>query len=240
MTSDQHREDDPTAQLSPTARRLVAAARTLLARGGFEALTVEAVAVEAGAYRDSVRYYFGSKAAFIAAVVDSLAHDQSLAAVAETLARPAGEERVRALVAGDRKLVDDRDSFRDFFAIFPHVLLDEELRARVAGLYEWYRDLYADAMDGDGSESDARLRGLASLMVAMTDGLAIQKLLDPDGVELESLFGLWEAILRREFPGDSGGDVAHLHRRKRDVRSPRVCGAAWGAPSAVRPARGFS
>ena len=204
MTPDQHREDDPTAQLSPTAQRLVAAARTLLARGGFEALTVEAVAAEAGAYRDSVRYYFGSKAAFIAAVVDSLAHDQSVAAVAETLARPAGEERVGALVAGDRKLVDDRDSFRDFFAIFPHVLLDEELRARVAALYEWYRDLYAGALGGAGAGDDARLRGLASLMVAMADGLAVQKLLDPEGVELGSLFALWEEILRPEFPGAEG------------------------------------
>jgi AcrR family transcriptional regulator len=209
MTPDQDRmQDDPTAQLSPTARRLVTAARTLLARGGFEALTVEGVAAEAGAYRDSVRYYFGSKAAFIAAVVDSLAHDQSVAAVAETRAHPAGEERVRALVAGDRQLVDDRDSFRDFFAIFPHVLLDEELRARVAHLYDWYRDLYAGGMGGAGSgasaETDARLRGLASLMVAMTDGLAVQKLLDPEGVELGALFGLWEEILRREFPGTAG------------------------------------
>lgn len=202
MTPDQDRMNgDPTAQLSPTARRLVTAARTLLARGGFEALTVEAVAAEAGAYRDSVRYYFGGKTAFIAAVVDSLAHDQSVGAAAETLAQPAGEGRVHALVAGDRKLVDDRDSFRDFFAIFPHVLLDEELRSRVAALYDWYRDLYAGGMGGEGAESDARVRGLASLMVAMTDGLAVQKLLDPDGVELESLFGLWEDILRREFPG---------------------------------------
>jgi len=192
---------DPTAQLSPTARRLVAAARTLLARGGFEALTVEGVAAEAGAYRDSVRYYFGSKAAFIAAVVDSLAHDQSLAAVAETRELPAGGGRVHALVAGDRQLVDDRDSFRDFFAIFPHVLLDEELRARVAALYDWYRDLYAGGMGGAGAEDDARLRGLASLMVAMTDGLAVQKLLDPDGVELEPLFALWEQILRSETSG---------------------------------------
>jgi len=202
MSPDQDRMTvDPTAQLSPTARRLVAAARTLLARGGFEALTVEGVAAEAGAYRDSVRYYFGSKAAFIAAVVDSLAHDQSMATVAETLAHPAGEERVHALVAGDRQLVEDRDSFRDFFAIFPHVLLDEELRSRVAALYDWYRDLYAASMGGAGAEDDARLRGLASLMVAMADGLAVQKLLDPDGVALESLFGLWEEILRRAFPG---------------------------------------
>ena len=57
---------------------------------------------------------------------------------------------MHALVAGDRQLVDDRDSFRDFFAIFPHVLLDEELRARVAGLYDWYRDLYAGGM-GDAT-----------------------------------------------------------------------------------------
>jgi AcrR family transcriptional regulator len=205
MTQRGHTRDDPTAQLSPTARRLVTAARKLLARGGFEALTVEAVAAEAGAYRDSVRYYFGSKAAFVATVVDSLAHDQSVAAVEETRALPAGGPRVHSLVAGDRQLVDDRAGFRDFFAIFPHVLLDEELRARVASLYEWYRDLYAGGMGGAGDPAaGARLRLFASLMVAMTDGLAVQKLLDPDGVDLEALFALWEDILQRAVAGDAG------------------------------------
>ena len=188
--------DDPTAQLSPTARRLVAAARRLLARGGFEALTVEAVAAEAGAYRDSVRYYFGSKAAFIVAVVDSLSHDQSLSAVVETQAAQGGDERVHGLVASDRRLVGDRAAFRDFFAILPHVVMDDELRERVAVLYEWYRDLYVEGL-GDGTAvADARLRRYASLMVAMTDGLAVQKLLDPDGVDLEPLFTLWESMLR--------------------------------------------
>ena len=202
MPDHERMNDDPTAQLSPTARRLVAAARTLLARGGFEALTVEGVAAEAGAYRDSVRYYFGSKAAFVAAVVDSLAHDQSLAAVAETRVQPPGEGRVHALVAGDRQLVDDRDAFRDFFAIFPHVLLDEELRSRVAELYDWYRDLYAGSMGDATSLGEERLRRFASLMVAMTDGLAVQKLLDPEGVDLEPLFGLWEEMLRRALRED--------------------------------------
>ena len=193
---------DPTAELSATARKLVAAARTLLARGGFEALTVEAVAAEAGAYRDSVRYYFGSKAALVAAVVDSLAHDQSLAAVEKTRWLPAGAERVHALVAGDRQLVDDRDSFRDFFALLPHVVMDGELRARVAALYDWYRGLYAAGIaDGEGAAELGRLRDLASLMVAMTDGLAVQELLDPDGARLDRLFRLWEELLRREVSG---------------------------------------
>jgi AcrR family transcriptional regulator len=188
--------EDPTAQLSPTARKLVAAARRLLARGGYEALTVEAVAAEAGAYRDSVRYYFGSKAAFIAAVVDSLSHDQSLSAVAETQTAQGGGERVHGLIAADRRLVDDRAAFRDFFAILPHVVLDDELRERVAALYEWYRDLYVEGFgDAIGADEHHR-RAVASLMVAMTDGLAVQKLLDPDHVRLEPLFELWERMLR--------------------------------------------
>jgi len=205
MTEHGDRREDPTAQLSPTARRLVTAARKLLASGGFAALTVEAVAAEAGAYRDSVRYYFGSKAAFVAAVVDSLAHDQSVAAVEETQGLPAGAPRLHSLVAADRQLVDDRAGFRDFFAIFPHVLLDEELRERVADLYQWYRDLYAGGMgDAGDAATDARLRLFGSLMVAMTDGLAVQKLLDPDGVDLEALFALWDDILQRAFAGGIG------------------------------------
>ena len=190
------------AELSPVAAKLVAAARTLLARGGFRALTVEAVAAEAGAYRDAVRYHFGSKSALVAAVVDSLAHDQSLAAVARAGEVPSARGRVHALVAADRRLVDDRDAFRDFFALLPHVVQDADLRARVAGLYEWYRDLYSAGMaGGDGACDDpaaARRRDVASLMVAMIDGLAVQELLDPDPARLDRLFRLWEELLARE------------------------------------------
>lgn len=191
--------DDPIAELSPTARRLVAAARRLLARGGFEALTVEAVAAEAGAYRDAVRYYFGSKAAFIATVVDALAHDQSLEGAMKTRDLPAGGERVRALVDADRLLAEDLSSFRDFFTILPHALRDDELRERVARLYDWYRDLYVRALDGQDESRAASLEAHAHLMAAMTDGLAVQKLLDPDRVDLAELYRLWTRMLERSL-----------------------------------------
>ena len=48
--------------------------------------------------------------------------------------------------------------------------------------------------DGAGGDVE-RLRRFASLMVAMIDGLAVQKLLDPDGVDLEPLLGTWEAMV---------------------------------------------
>jgi AcrR family transcriptional regulator len=192
---------DPAERLSPTARRLVDAARRLLARGGYEALTVEAVVADAGAYRDSVRYYFGSKATLIAAVVDSLAHDQMLNAAAETQRLPVGEQRVHSLVAHDRKLLDDRDSFRDFFALLPHVLADEELRERVAGLYAWYRDVYAQLMIGEAAQRE-RLGQYASLMVAMIDGLAVQALLEPRAADLGALLTLWEQMLHQALAAD--------------------------------------
>jgi len=197
---------DPVAELSPTARRLVAAARRLLARGGFEALTVEAVAAEAGAYRDAVRYYFGSKAAFVATVVDALAHEQSLEGALRTRDLPAGAERVRALIDADRRLAEDLGSFRDFFTILPHALRDEELRERVARLYDWYRALYVRALDGEDAERAAMLQAHAHLMAAMTDGLAVQKLLDPDGVDLEALYRLWAGMLERSL-GEAGAQV---------------------------------
>jgi AcrR family transcriptional regulator len=190
---------DPVVELSPTARRLVAAARRLLARDGFEALTVERVAAEAGAYRDAVRYYFGSKAAFVATVVDALAHEQSLEGALKTRDLPAGGERVRALVDADRRLAEDLGSFRDFFTILPHALRDEELRGRVARLYDWYRDLYVRALDGGDADRSAALGAYAHLMAAMTDGLAVQKLLDPPCVDLEALYGLWARMLERSL-----------------------------------------
>lgn len=197
--------DDPLALLTPTARRLVSAARRLLAREGFEALTVEAVAAEAGVYRDAVRYYFGSKAAFVATVVDSLAHDQSLEGALRTRDLPAGPERVRALMDADRRLAEDRGSFRDFFTILPHALRDDDLRGRVARLYDWYRALYVGALDGEDEARRATLDAHAHLMVAMTDGLALQKLLDPERVDLEALYELWTEMLERVLTGLAEG-----------------------------------
>jgi AcrR family transcriptional regulator len=195
------RVDDPVAALSPTARRLVAAARRLLARDGFEALTVEAVAAEAGAYRDAVRYHFGSKAAFVATVVDALAHEQSLEGARKTRGLPAGAARVRALVDADRRLAEDLGSFRDFFTILPHALRDDELRERVARLYDWYRDLYVEALGDEDPERAEELAAYAHLMAAMTDGLAVQKLLDPANVDLAALYRLWAGMLESVLAG---------------------------------------
>jgi AcrR family transcriptional regulator len=198
MTEDAPGFDRAAAhELSPTAAHIVAAARTVLARDGYTGLTVDAVAREAGQYRDAVRYHFGGKAGLIAAVVDSLAHEQSLESFTETTSLPPGPQRVHALIEGDRRLTGDVVSFQSFFELLPHVLRDDDLRPRVAALYDWYRDLYVRCF-ADDAHPDFK-EGLdrhASLMVAVIDGLAIQKALDPAGCDLGALFDLWESMLR--------------------------------------------
>ncbi|MEE4274421.1 MAG: TetR family transcriptional regulator, partial [Thermoleophilia bacterium] len=45
---------DAAAELSPTARRILAAARRVLGRAGFKGLTLEAIAAEAGENKASI------------------------------------------------------------------------------------------------------------------------------------------------------------------------------------------
>ena len=74
---------DPAEDLSPTAKRLLAAARRVLARDGFSGLTLEAITAEAGENKAAIRYHFGGKDALITTLVEWLDHDDSVRLVAQ-------------------------------------------------------------------------------------------------------------------------------------------------------------
>ena len=107
--------EDPMEALPPTAQRLLAAARRLLASGGFEALKLSAIAAEAGEAKASIGYHFGNKDGLVTALVDSLAHDANRALIEETNALPPGDARVHALIDGEARIVADAESFQAFF-----------------------------------------------------------------------------------------------------------------------------
>ena len=191
----------PLAELPATARRILEAARRILERDGFGGLTYEAIAGESGEYKDSVRYYFGGKAGLVAAIVDSSVHDASLTifAVARRLDDP--RDRVAAVVGASRELPGADDAWL-MWELLPHVTRDRDLRARVADLYEWYREHYLEVFSaGPGDEPPAGsmpanvARDYASILLAVLDGLAMQKALDPESVDLDAVFGLWQRIV---------------------------------------------
>jgi len=181
--------------LAPTAQRILAAARRVLERDGFDGLRLQAIAEEAGEPKASIAYHFGNKAGLVATLVDYLMHDANLALIRETQRLPVGEGRIHALVDGERRIVADRDAQQQFFEVLPHALRDADLRPRVATLYEGYRETVLRCL-GAGDEADRRrLLPVAMLMIAIVDGLAIQHGLD-EGLDVTAAIELWERVVQ--------------------------------------------
>jgi AcrR family transcriptional regulator len=188
---------DPMDALPPVARTILEAARRLLSEGGYEALTLSAIAAAADEPKASIGYYFGSKDGLVVALVDSLVHEANRALLAGTERLPMGEQRLHALIDGEVRIADDVESFRSFFAILPYALRDERLRERVGGLYEGYRETVLRCLAAaDEEERRSVMLPFAMLMIAIVDGLAIQHGLDPDGVDVRAAVELWERLAR--------------------------------------------
>jgi AcrR family transcriptional regulator len=186
---------DLSETLDPVAAKLCAAARKLLARGGFRAVTINSVTREAGEYRTSIAYHFGGKEGLLAAVADSIfPRDKCAAAVAECERHPAGPERVAAQMKALREMAEDREAFLAFIELWPHILRDKELRNNLASLYEWYRELDL-IMFGAGSQDSEELKYAAALVLAAVDGFSFQYCLDPENFDMTKAFGVLERLI---------------------------------------------
>jgi AcrR family transcriptional regulator len=186
---------DPTPDLSPTAARILEAARRVLAREGFRGLTFEAIAKEAGENPALIRYHFGSKAGLLAALVDSVLYQEATELIEQLTPVPAGDERREALLRLHEGLPRDTDAYRNFFELVPHIMRDDELRPHLRQLFEWYRKLDAWALKDAGDEEPGEhIAPMALLTVAIADGIALQKLADPD-LDFEPAFALWRRLV---------------------------------------------
>ena len=188
--------EDPMEALAPTAQRLLAAAQCLLTSGGFEALKLSAIARAAGESKASIGYHFGNKAGLVTALVDSFAHDANRGLIEDTGELPKGEERIHALIDGETRIAADAESYQSFFEVLPHALRDEDLRERVAALYDGYRETVLRCLDASDPAAKEQLRPFAMLMIAVVDGLAIQHVLDPDVADVAAATDLWERLVR--------------------------------------------
>ena len=86
--------------LSPTALNLLDAARRILLADGYDGVTLEAVALEAGEDRATIKRHFGSKAGLIHALFDYLGDDIFDEVNERTDALPAGPQRTHVMIRG--------------------------------------------------------------------------------------------------------------------------------------------
>jgi AcrR family transcriptional regulator len=174
--------EDPLTSLPGTARNLLVAAKEILAEQGFEALTLKTVSERAGENKAMISYYFGNKAGLVAAVLDSVIHDEYLDS-RDRLKDVRPGERVGRLVEEMQRIAAWTEEFHVFYELLPHLLRDEVLRRRMAMLYRWYWKMkleWLGVKDGAAGLADPDLLGLAQLLSAIIDGLAIQTAVDSE------------------------------------------------------------
>jgi AcrR family transcriptional regulator len=187
---------------SPTALRLLDAAKKILSERGYSKLTLQAVEEESGEYRALVAYYFGSKQGLVDAIIESLmdAEDEALRERLEGIEEP--EDRVRTLIDEQRQISADWRGFRAFYELLPHIMRDDRLREDLAADYAKSRELDRRTLAAGSLDGGRDLGKLAALSVAIVEGLAVQYAADPESFDHEGTYRLWEEMV-----------LAHLQER---------------------------
>ncbi len=200
--------DNPLSDLPEVARKLLLAAKKIVATQGFDALSLNSISEVSGENKAMISYYFGGKAGLIAAVLDSVIHDEYLTSVARMKDVEVGE-RGRRMIDEMRRITAAHEEFQVFFELLPVALRNDMLRKRIALLYEWYRSEKLGWLgvrtDDDGLE-DPEILGLSQLLSAFIDGIAIQTAIDPS-LDLSHAYSVLTRMIESCFPHICCGEV---------------------------------
>jgi len=203
--------EDPVSSLPKTAQKILTAARKLLIEGGYEAMTLEKVAGEAGVNKASIRYNFGNKGGLVIAVLDAYIHDECLRLVA-TIKDVPPDAVVATAMSGMRNMLVEADNFQGYFDILPHAFREPELRERMLALYKWWylQNLaWLGLRDVPDVERNETLMGLGELVCAVIDGLCIQAGLQPEGFDMGRALRVFGLLLEHSMERlrASGGEA---------------------------------
>jgi len=202
--------------LSPTALNLLGAARRILLKDGFDGVTLEAVALEAGEDRATIKRHFGSKAGLIQALFDQLGADILDEVNERTDALPAGPQRTHVMIRRLGELARDRETAQGMYELAPHALRDPILRERLAALYAYYRSTMFEHADMEphlaevtAYEDRQDILALPALVMAVIDGMSLQVNLDPAAVDCDRVFALLDLLVTEVLEGHvhTGGSL---------------------------------
>jgi AcrR family transcriptional regulator len=218
------RERGPSDSLPPTARGILDAARRLVDRSGYQALTFDRIAAESGSNKSMIRYYFGSKDGLVAALVDDLAHDSALGFL-ELAQQTCGSDTLRKSHQAATREFMFGPSFRSLFDLLPEALHRPALAELVASLYEWYREVEIICFGGDAAEPESDVRALAGLQMAVIDGLALQLALGTDQTDVDASWKLMEDLVTGFLSSRGSADNGKGSRERESPAVPDRDGA---------------
>jgi AcrR family transcriptional regulator len=208
MTKQRLTRSERSAQ---TRAELMASARRLFLRRGFHATSLEQVAEEAGFTIGAVYSRFGGKADLFLAILDERI-DQLVAEVGEVAGLHQPLDAHAELLAGRRMalLEGEREWFPLVLEFWSHAARDERLGREFAARHERLVQAYAGLIEADYARLGLALplapEVLARAVVAMGNGVALERLTDPGRVPEGLLSTMAIAFLRGAAAGDPAAE----------------------------------
>jgi AcrR family transcriptional regulator len=198
--------------------QLLAAARTLLETKGYAHITARDLVAESHTNLASIGYHFGSKAALL-----NQAIEDAFAAWAKQLADLVmADPHATPIQRAWTTWATVRDGFpkhRPLLQAYVEALAqaqrEPELRAQLAAHMREVREMVAEraaqSLDDGTAPDDPRCQAIASFVMAVCDGLALQWLLDPDEMPSgdQLLAGLATAFAASFPPAEVSGSSRH-------------------------------
>jgi AcrR family transcriptional regulator len=192
-----------------TRERLLAAARGVFARRGYHGASVEEIAAEAGFSTGALYSNFDGKEDLFRALMDRELDAHAAEIAAAVRERPSVAERATggadiwmAMIAREPDLLM---LLMEFWA---YGVRDAEVRPKVAARFAQMRELLTTLIAEGAREFDLELtipaEQLAAAIDALADGIARQKLADPDAVP-DELMGRVLALLLGAATRPAGG-----------------------------------
>jgi AcrR family transcriptional regulator len=180
-------------RLALTRDRLLAAAATVFAQRGYHAASVEEVASEAGYSTGAVYHHFnGKEDLFLALFEEHVA--ERIRDYTETFDRGRDAEQ-QARGGADRWMAFLREEpafFPLYIEFWAAAIRDPKLRRRFTARLGAFRDTFASQIEQGAEDAGVELppefaQRFGIVINALGNGMALEKLADPDGVPDELL-----------------------------------------------------
>jgi AcrR family transcriptional regulator len=205
--SKQYSKVDPSEEQQKTKERIIAAAARVLAEKGYEATTLREISREARAAPGLVHYYFGGKDELLAEAlqVSGRRFHQRMEHLVQQMPTNVSLD---ALLRELRERVDlepevYRLRYESFSLGLHNSLIEPRVRERLAQRRNEIGSVIVNVLENSGwtksaqrSSPDPTLVG--ALLLSVFDGLALQKIMDPD-FDLEAAYQLLTQALHNLF-----------------------------------------